>query len=79
MSNIVDAQFLLDMRQKVLANKEAGLPAKTGISDEEQTKFLALLRPARSAAVTSGEKKPSSRKASTVPMSDADVDSLFKL
>lgn len=76
---ISDSQFILDMRQRILANKAAGLPAKTGISDEEQQRCLALLRPARSAATAPSEKKTSSRKGPVKPMSDADVDSLFKM
>jgi len=75
---ISDSQFILDLRQRILANKAAGLPAKTGISDEEQARCLALLRPARAAAA-SYEKKSSSRKTPVKPMSDSDVDSLFKL
>ena len=77
--DISDSQFLLDLRQKVLENKEKGVPAKTGISDEEQQRFLALLRPARSAATETKEKAARSKKAPVTPMSDADVDSLFKL
>lgn len=77
--DISETQFLLDMRSKVLANREAGVPAKTGLSDEDQARFLALLRPARSAATEGKEKSSSKRKGPVKPMSDADVDSLFKL
>lgn len=77
MSEIDDSKFILDLRQRVLANKAAGLPAKTGISDEEQARVLCLLRPARAAAATPSGKKSSGRKGPVKPMSDADVDSLF--
>lgn len=72
--NIEDSQFLLDLRQRVLANVDANRPAKTGVSDEENRRFLALLRPARTAAV--GTKSTSSKKPVTA-MSDSDVDALF--
>lgn len=73
--NIEDSQFLLDLRQRVLANVAAGRPAKTGVSDEENRRFLALLRPARTAAVST--KPASASKKAVSPMSDADVDALF--
>ena len=76
--DIETTQFLLDLRRKVQANREAGRPAKEGITDEEHIKFLALLRPARSSATEPGEKKASSRK-TNIPMSDAEADALFKL
>ncbi len=74
--NIEDSQFLLDLRSRVLANVEAKLPAKQGISDDEQRRFIALLRPARSAAVSGGTKSAKTKKAVT-PLSDSDVDALF--
>lgn len=79
MSTIENAQFILDMRKKVLENREAGRPTKYGISEEEHRRIMELLRPARSAAVSSGDKKKSSsRKGPVKPMSDDDVDALFK-
>lgn len=76
--DISDSQFLIDLRGRVLANKEANRPAKEGISDEEQRRFLALLRPARTlAATTTGKASARKTKQPIAPMSDADVDDLF--
>lgn len=77
--DISESQFLLDMRGRVLANREAGRPIEEGITDEEQKRFLALLRPARTAATAV---KPAGTKAKSgpvTPMSDDDMDSLFKI
>ena len=70
-----EANFCSDLRMRVLANKEKGLPAKAGISDEEMKKFIALLRGARSSASQASSKKKAAKQ--VTPVSTDELKKLF--
>ena len=70
-----EANFCSDLRMRVLSNKEKGLPAKEGISDEEMKKFISLLRGARSSASQASAKRKASKQ--VTPMTPDDLKKLF--
>ncbi len=57
-----DAQKLTDLRQKVLANVQAGKPSYEGIDPKELESALSLLRQPRAAGAAEGGKKTAAKR-----------------
>lgn len=75
--DIDDQRFLIDMRQKVLKNKEQGLDVRAGLSDEDIQKAVRLMAAGRASASVNAETKAKSTRKTAAPMSDDELKNLF--
>lgn len=72
------AQFIVDLRLRIQANKDAGLPEHTGIERDDIKRFVSIIRQNRANAPGPAKVKANAR-GKVAPASDQELKDLFSL
>lgn len=72
------AQFIVDLRQRIQANRDAGRPEYEGIEREDLQQVINILRSNRAVAGSKARSNTSKSKEPIAGFNDDELDSLFR-